>query len=132
MEAEVEHLVEVRKRHFETYQETAKLRPGETRQIAAPLLRQGSGVALGVLVVRVNGPARVFLDGKHLGQAPLPPLPLVASSRISSASSARTAARRGEQVVLRQGAAAGALHLAAEAERSLSSQRPGAEVGRGR
>jgi len=78
VEAGVEHRVEVRKQRFETYQETVTLRPGEQRQISAALQRQGSHIPTAVLVLRVNAVAAVYLDGKLLGQTPLPPLPITA------------------------------------------------------
>jgi hypothetical protein len=100
--AGVEHLVEVRKEGLVSYQETVKLRPGERRQVLALLQHSGSPVPMGVLVVRVNAPATVYLDGKLIGRAPLPPLPLPARAHLLRIKAESGASQR-RRVLLKKG-----------------------------
>jgi len=73
------HLLEVEKDGFETYRETVAVKANERREIIAILLARGVRRGpTGFLVVEVDRPAQLFLDGKALGPAPLSKLPLPA------------------------------------------------------
>lgn len=100
--AGVEHLLEVRKEGLVSYQETVKLQPGERRQVLALLQRSGASLPMGVLEVRVNAPATIYLDGKLIGRAPLPPLPLPARAHLLRIK-ASSGATRHRRVVLKKG-----------------------------